>query len=176
MDCLRSAKFTVSFSETFVFGSSSFSLRVSPGGVSLSVDLNSKFEIQGFKNIDVYGIKFIPQSSLADLNYYTVGDPITFIWENEYDVVINLDGDKDLIGGKNVLSGTVVQSSKDYILNNYANEVFLADPLKSCKNIDFGNFRATYGLTYASSLVPAGHTLILNIKGDLYLYYKFEGE
>lgn len=176
MECLRSAKFSVSFSESFVFGAQTFALRICPEGIVVDIDLNSKFKIEGFKNVDVYGIKFIPRTNMTDLSYYSSGDPSTFVIQNNYEVSIFLEGDKELLGGSNVLAGVVTQSSRDYLLNNFANEVTLLSPLQSCKSIDFGSFRAIYGLTYANSLAAAGHNFIISVKADLYLYYKYEGE
>jgi len=176
MDCLRTAKFTVNFTESFVFGSESFTLKINSKGVSVGVDLNSKFQIQGFKNVDIYGFKFIPNSAFIDANYYTVGTALTFIWENSFELTINLDGTLDLLGGINVLSGTVNQSTKNYFLSNWVPEVMLTSPIQSVQSIDFGSYKTTFPLTYANTTAATGHNMAIDITGDLYVYYKFEGE
>jgi hypothetical protein len=176
MDCLRTAKFSVSFTESFVFGSETFTLKINSKGVSVGIDLNSKFQIQGFKNVDVYGFKFIPSATFIDANYYTVGTALTFIWENSYELTVNFDGTIDLIGGINVLSGTVNQSTKNCFLNNFVPEVMLTSPIQSCQSIDFGSFKTTFPLIYANTTAAAGHNMAIDVSGDLYVYYKFEGE
>ena len=177
MDCLRSAKFTVNFNESFAFGSQTFNLRINSRGVNVQVDLNAQFNIEGFKNVDVYGMKFIPEMKFTDFDYFTTGSTTAFSFTNNYDILITFDGQKELLGGTSVLTNPVLQSTKPYVLNNFAPEVSLASPLKSCKSIDFGTFKATFlGLEYASTTVMAGHNMVLDIKGDLYVYYKFEGE
>ena len=181
MDCLRTAKFSINYNSVFAFGSQPFTLRINSIGVNVQVDIDNKFEVQGFKNVDVYGIKFIPEMKFTDFDYYTVGSSTSFSFTNNYDIVINLDGQKQLLGGVDVpLPGNtnpVVQSSKFYILNNFAPEIILASPVKSVKSIDFQTFKATFlGLIYTNTGVMAGHNMELSIKGDLYLYYKFEGE
>jgi hypothetical protein len=177
MDCLRSAKYTVNFNESFTFGSQSFSLRINSRGVNVQVDLNAKFDIAGFKNVDIYGMKFIPEMKFTDFDYFSSGSTTAFSFTNNYDIIINLDGQKELLGGTSVFANPVLQSTKDYVLNNFSPEISLASPIKSCKSIDFQTFKCTFlGLEYANTGAMAGHSMILNIKGDLYLYYKFEGE
>lgn len=174
MDCLRSAKFQIGFLESFVFGSQSFNLKINPQGVSVQVNLNSKWEIEGFKNIDVYGIKFIQKTFLQDNNYYSTGIADTIIWENKYDISLTLDGTIEILNGKNVLPGFTSQSTTEFLLNNYTSELMLASPILSCKSLTFGNFQTTYGLTYANSTAAAGHNFLIGIQGDLYLYYRYQ--
>jgi hypothetical protein len=177
MDCLRSAKFTINFNESFVFGSQTFSLRINTRGVNVQVDLNGQFDIQGFKNVDVYGMKFIPEMKFTDFDYFSSGSTTAFSFTNNYDIIISLDGQKELLGGQSVLTNPVLQSTKAYVLNNFTPDVMLASPIKSCKSIDFQTFKATFlGLEYANTGAMAGHSMVLDIKGDFYLYYKFEGE
>lgn len=173
MECLRTAKFSVLFQENFVFGSESFSLRVNPQGISVIVDLDKQINIQGFRNIDAYGIKFVPQMSLTDGNYYASGESSTYIFENQYDVNIELDGKIDFLGTA-ALPANVTQSNSAYILDNYVSEINFTSPIKSLKSINFDLFRTTFGLTYANSLAAAGHNFAITIRGDFYLYYRFQ--
>lgn len=181
MDCLRSAKYSINYTSTFLFGSQPFTLRINSIGVNVQVDIDNKFEIQGFKNVDVYGFKFIPEMKFTDFDYYSVGSSTSFSFTNNYDIIINIDGQKELLGGINVVlpgnTNPIVQSSKNYILNNFAPEVMFSSPIKSVKSFDFQTFKATFlGLIYANTGVMAGHNMELVIKGDFFLYYKFEGE
>jgi len=174
MECLRTAKFQVLFQENFVFGSQTFSLRVNPEGISVIVDFDKKIEIQGFRNIDAYGIKFVPQMSLTDGNYYASGESSTFIFENQYDINIDLEGQGIDFLGTAPLPTNVTQSNSRYLLDNYVSEINFTTPIKSLKSIDFDLFRTTFGLTYANSLAAAGHNFSITIRGDFYLYYKFQ--
>lgn len=177
MDCLRTAKFTIDYNESFIFGSQTFSLRINSDGINVQIDLNGKFDIQGFKNVDVYGIKFIPSMKFTDFDYFSSGSTTSFSFTNNYDVIINLDGQIELLGGISSLSNPVLESTKDYVLNNFAPEVLLNSPVKSCKSIEFKDFKATFlGLKYANTGAMSGHNMNVNIKGDMYFYYKFEGE
>lgn len=176
MECLRTAKFTVVFQENFVFGSETFSIRVSPKGLSVSVDLNKKITIQGFRNIDAYGIKFVPRMSMTDGNYYSSGESSTFVYENQYDIDIDLEGQGIDFLGTATLPTNVTQSNSSYILDNYVSEISFTNPIKSLKSIDFNLFTANFPLTYSNSLAIAGHNLAISIRGDFYLYYRFQDE
>ena len=175
MECLRTAKFSVLFQENFVFGAETFSIRVNPQGLSVSIDLNKKIDIQGFRNIDAYGIKFVPRFSFVDGNYYSAGEASTFIYSYEYDIDIDLDGKIDFLGTA-TLPANVTQSNSSYILDNYVPEISFTSPIKSLKSIDFNVFTANFGLTYANSLAIAGHNLSVSVRGDFYLYYRFQEE
>ena len=174
MECLRTAKFTVLYQESFVFGSETFSIRVSPAGLSVSIDINKKIEIQGFRNIDAYGIKFVPRMSFTDGNYYSAGEASTFVYQNQYDIDLELEGQGIDFLGTATLPANVTQSNSLYILDNYVPEINFTSPIKSLKSIDFNLLTANFPLTYANSLAIAGHNLTVSIRGDLYLYYRFQ--
>jgi hypothetical protein len=174
MECLLTAKFTVAFSESFVFGSETFSIRVSPAGLSISIDLNKKITIQGFRNIDAYGIKFVPRFSMTDSNYYSAGEASTFVYQNQYDFDVDIEGQGIDFLGTTTLPANVTQSNSSYILDNYVSEITFTSPIKSLKSIDLNLFQANFPLTYANSLAIAGHNLTLSIRGDFYLYYRFQ--
>lgn len=174
MECLRTAKFTVLFQESFVFGSETFSIRVSPAGLSVSVDLNKKIDIQGFRNIDAYGIKFVPRFSMTDGNYYSAGESSTYVFQNQYDIDFDLEGQGIDYLGTATLPANVTQSNSSYILDNYVPEISFTSPVKSLKSIDINLFTANFPLTYTNSLSIAGHNLTLSIRGDFYLYYRFQ--
>jgi len=174
MECLRTAKFTVVFSESFVWGSETFSIRVSPAGLSVSIDLNKKITIQGFRNIDAYGIKFVPRFSMTDGNYYSAGEASTFVYENQFDLDVDLEGQGIDLLGTATLPANVTQSNSSYILDNYVPEITFTSPLKSLKSIDLNVFQTNFPLTYTNSLAIAGHNLNVSIRGDFYLYYRFQ--
>ena len=48
----------------------------------MQVDLNAQFDIQGFKNVDVYGMKFIPEMKFTDFDYFTTGSTTAFSFTN----------------------------------------------------------------------------------------------
>lgn len=172
MDCLRTAKFTVIFQETFVYGSQTFNLYINPKGVTVGLDINKLIDIQGFKNIDVYGIKFVQRTSLTDFDYYGVSNPSAIV-ENQYDVTVVLNGQIEFIGTQTLPANTS-QSNTTYILDNYVSEIYLDSPIISCKSIDFDFFNTTYGLTYTNPAAAAGHNFAIDLRADFYLYYRYQ--
>ena len=131
---------------------------------------NSTIKIQGFKNIDIYGIDVI--GSVQTLTSSATGGVIV----NDWYMQVAIDGSLPLVSGENQLApnywlidsnGTI---NKSFALGKYTNSVKFATPFTSVKNISLLNL-ISQGTAY--------QTLTdINLNWDLnfVVYYKYEGE
>ena len=166
MECLNQFSFWAAKSTNFTAASGTFS----PYAVGtdnawiVSSGINSSiFQVEGFKNINLYGVKLISsvQSSIAGNKG---------IVEN-YDLQILINGTEPQIGGKfSVNDWGITQDITLLTLGKYANEVNFTEPIQSVKSIRVNVFSAQ-GYS-AQSLI----SIDLDIIFQLYFYYKFEGE
>lgn len=168
MDCLRT--FTLNLTGNKFYSGSEIKTYVSGGQHIWQVDAvqSSKFNIQGFKNINVYSIELI--GSLQTVLGGTAGALVT-----NWAVGINLEGTIPQISG-------TIDSTNDWVLNTsgiYANsfslgsnnqKVIFNTPFESVKQIFFERITAQgFGYQTATDI---------NLLWELQLicHYKFEGE
>jgi hypothetical protein len=171
MECLKS--FTLNINDNFVFTSASGDLvewnslgTIKPWVVFRADSFTkSVFNVQGFKNIEVYGISLVgivrPVRSTASNNALV----------EDWGVSIILDGRTPLING---FFGTnsfgAVQGSNVVFLSKDQNEYKLIDPIQSVKSITIEALTAS-GIQSETSVSV---DLAFNI--SLIVYYKYEGE
>jgi|LakMenE01Jun11ns_1017448.scaffolds.fasta_scaffold9932158_1 hypothetical protein len=172
MDCLRS--FTLSLNSNFQFDSNNFTPwntgnPVKPWTVELGIgstfSTQCDFNIQGFKNIDLYGVQL-------------VGDCFpTFLPNGKKGLVENWGLDMELQGNPTLIGGNFgidnygfVQGSNIITLSKYLNKYELADPIKSVTEIKIVNLTAQ-GTEYQITT-----DLYLTYFFTLIFYYKYEGE
>jgi hypothetical protein len=164
-DCLKQFQFGIINQRTYSTASNTFvgwTTGTSNNWMVASGD-STDFTIQGFKNINLYGIKMqsYVQSPLGG-NYGITED---FSW------TLKLTGEKPSISG---VFGTNSYNASlypiDLRLSKYENTIMFAEPIKSLSKIEIFNFVAQ----------GYGNNSLLNIKLDLeatfYFLYKFEGE
>ena len=124
----------------------------------------SDFKIQGFKNIDLYGVKLVGniQCPIAGGNKGIVDD---------YSFNISLTGQTPSVSGIFTNNSYSVDSNVNEIrLSKYQNEMIFADPIKSCTDISLNTFSA-------QGYAPNNSTdLTLNLIFQVYFFYKYEGE
>ena len=172
MECMRS--FVLSVNQNFVFVAPQFNSWNPVGaglpwtveaGLSNFPPIFTDFNIQGFKNIDFYGISLVG-------NCYPTNAPVGNEGiVNDWGVNITLVGNPPLIGGNfGTNSLGFIQGGLDIGLTKYQNIYNLGDPVKSVTRIQISFLRAS-GFQFQN---PA--TIDLTYDFSLIVYYKFEGE
>jgi hypothetical protein len=166
MDCLNQFQFGIGASRTYSAASSNFATWTNGGQnfwiVQSTGDI-SEFDIQGFKNINLYGVK---------MQGY-VQSPIT----GNFGIVDDFSYNLKLTGQKPSLSGVFTTNNWnadlypiDLRLSKFENTIMFSDPIKSLSRIRLSNF----------GVQGYGNSSLLNIKLDIevnfYFLYKFEGE
>lgn len=171
MECLKS--FTLNINDNFVFTSASGdfvewnSLGTIKPWVVFQADSFTKsvFNVQGFKNIEVYGL------SLVGIVRPTRSIPSNNALVEDWGVSVILDGRTPLING---FFGTnsfgVVQGANNVFLSKNQNEYKLIDPIQSVKTI-------TIEALSASGIQNENSTSVdLAFNVSVIVYYKYEGE
>jgi hypothetical protein len=171
MDCLRSFNFKVDINSNLTGGFiKQWIVGVNQHFWTVTSNQQSTYNIQGFKNINVFGIDVVGQ--IGTLTTSGLGGVIVNDWS--IDVLIN--GQQPLIGSN------ITVSPNDYSLNNttasnrifplgkYSNSLKLADPIESVQSISLQQ-------TYANGTgYETLGTINLFWKLNFIVYYKFEGE
>lgn len=174
MDCLRSFNFSVNLTSTYVApdikqwttGGGEHYWQVS----NITAPNSSRYNIQGFKNIDVYGIDVIG----------TIGTqanvPINGAIINDWIIEVLIDGQQPQIGAN--IPGVPNAYALD--LANPDNNVFplgkftpslkLESPYASCKFIELQRFSAQ-GIGWQTAAA-----LNLGLRFMFVVYYRFQGE
>lgn len=171
MECLRSFNLNIrqvttatgSNVKTWTVGSQEFwSARIS--GIS-------RFDIEGFKNIDLYKIKIV-----GDV-YTQIASGIGGVIVEDWAFDLFLEGQMSLVSGKintsttnywNIITGS--PESKTFTISKNTNEIIFDDPVKSLKYINFQNL-TTQG--YGGQTTG---TVSLDWNLAFVFYYKYEGE
>lgn len=171
MDCLKSfsinAAGQTNFSgvdvKTWFVGAQEFwSFADTSGG--------SRFNVEGFKNVNVYGIELI--GNVGTLPNSPTGGCIPTDWA----ISVSLDGFVPIIGGAvrvtpNFYSMSTTQSAiQAFDLGRFTPKFNLASPIESVKSITISNLRANGGGGQTAGNVN------IQWNFDFVVYYKFEGE
>lgn len=173
MDCLRSFNFGVDRISTisgadlkqWATGTAQHFWQIStpPGDTST-------YNIQGFKNINVYGIDVI--GSVQTQTNTAVDGVIVNDWF--IDVLIN--GQQPLVGGNVTAAPNAyaldlsLPGNNSFELGRYSNSVKFASPYLSCKFIQLGGTLAQ-GIAYQTL-----GSVNIRWKMNFVVYYKFEDE
>lgn len=170
MDCLRS--FIVSIDQVTTFSGTdvkTWLLGVQEYWVVEKAGV-STFNVQGFKNIDIYGVDVI--GNVSTQKSAAIGGVVVEDWAFE----ILIEGQLPLASGNiatspnywNIQTSTV--GTRTFALSKNTNSLKFADPISSVKFINFENLRAqgVGGQT-------AG-TVSLDWDLSFIFYYKYEGE
>jgi len=172
MDCLRS--FTLNLNQNFSFVNPQYlAWNTSGTGTNLpwtvesgvSSSIFTVFNIEGFKNIDLYGI------SLVGNCYPTNATASRQGIVNDWGLNLFLTGNPTIIGGNfGVNNFGFNQDGNNIALTKYQNIYKLANPVKSVTRIQIDFLRAS-GIQFESS---TGIDLTFDL--SLIVYYKYEGE
>lgn len=171
MDCLRSFNFSIDLIvnipvgvqlKQWITGGQHFWQAATIG--------TSRYNIEGFKNINVYGIDVI---GTIETQTNIVGGAALV---NDWSVDVTLGGQQPLVGG-NILGAPNYYaldisnpSNNIYALSKYSNSLRFASPYESVKFIELGQTMAQ-GFGYET----VGF-IILRWDLNFVVYYKFEGE
>lgn len=172
MDCMRSFSFAVDLINT-VSGATDLKQWATSAGNhywQVSTGTSSTYNIQGFKNINVYGIDVI--GSIQTQTNVGINGAIV----NDWMIEVDIDGQQPLVGG--FITGapnfyaidTTNPVNNNYMLGRYSNSVKFATPYLSTKNIILGPTFAQ-GIAYQTLLA-----LNLRWKMNFVVFYKFEDE
>jgi hypothetical protein len=171
MDCLKSFSFRVATNGNYTTGFKQWTVGLNNHYFAFTTGaVSSRYNIQGFKNIDVYGIDCV--GTIQTLPNAPLGGVIVEDWA--MDVFIN--GQQPLVGGNVTASpnfysiDATTGNNNEFVLSKYNNSVKLVSPIKSVQYIELQSTQATgYGWQTLNDI---------NIYWDLnfIVYYKFEGE
>ena len=168
-DCMKS--FTLNINQNFIFNNTLFTEWNTAGTVlpwtmfDGSATRKSDFFVQGFKNIDVYGV------SMVGTVYPLLAPAQKQALVEDWGVNVLLEGTVPLVNGffgTNTFSAT--QGARNVFLSKYQNEFKLIDPIQSVQKISIG------ALTASGIQNESGLSVDLTFEIALIIYYKLEGE
>lgn len=168
-DCMKS--FTLNINQNFIFNNTLFTEWNTAGTVlpwtmfDGSATRKSDFFVQGFKNIDVYGV------SMVGTVYPLLAPAQKQALVQDWGVNVLLEGTVPLVNGffgTNTFSAT--QGARNVFLSKYQNEFKLIDPIQSVQKISIG------ALTASGIQNESGLSVDLTFEIALIIYYKLEGE
>ena len=172
MSCLRS--FTLNINQNFTFDTPLFitwntSNNYHPwsmqNGVGSPSTALSDFNIVGFKNIDLYGVKMIGNCYPTNPTASRQG------LVEDWGIELELTGNPPIIGGNfGVNNFGLYQGGQLISLTKYQNDYNLADPVKSVTEIKVINLNAS-GIQAETN---TGIELTYDV--TLIFFYKFDGE
>jgi hypothetical protein len=170
MDCLRSFNFSARVNSNSTTGLKTW---IAGGQHAFAIELSSLssvYNIQGFKNVNIYGVKAIGGiQSLA-------GAPAGGVVVNDWAIDVTLNGQRPIIGGNITASPNSYSLDTQSAFNNifpiskYSNCVKFADPFQSVTSIQLGGTTAT-GVAWQTLT-----NVNLLWQFNFIVYYKFEGE
>jgi len=167
MDCLNQFQFYIAQGLNFTTASNTFSVFGTAPNLAWTCGKNlptNNFTVQGFKNINLYGIKLLSgiRNGITNSDQGIVED---------YNFSIGFTGQIPSISGEYNPNGLSINPNVGEVyLGKFNNELRFTDPIKSCSNISIAGFTAQ------------GHTpqsltsLTLDIIVQIIFYYKYEGE
>jgi hypothetical protein len=170
MDCLRS--FIISIRQNSTFGGPQVKTWTigTENFWSAAIGAVSLYNIQGFKNINIFGVDLVGKVS-TDVNS-AIGGVVV----NDWSFTIRLDGQVPLINGQIIpvpnfwnIQDTNIDA-QTFALSKNTNSAKFATPFQSVKNIEFLILQAE----------GVGAQTLLNATLDydftFTFYYKYEGE
>jgi len=167
MECLNQFQFFLLEGVTYTTAGSTLSTYTSGTNVVFTAEKgldSNNFKVQGFKNINLYGIKL----SLAIVNQITNSDQGII---EDYNFAITFSGQIPSISGVFNPNGLSINPNVGEVyLGKYNNQLMFAEPIKSCNDISI-NALSLQGYSPQSLT-----SLSLYIKGQIIFFYKYEGE
>jgi hypothetical protein len=171
MDCLRSFNFSTRTNGNFTTGVKTWNTGSNNHFWSADISsLSSTYNIEGFKNINVFGIDAI--GSIQTLTAAGLGGVIV----NDWNIDITLNGQRPIIGG-NVTAvpnsyslSTTAVANNVFPISKYSNSIKFAEPFQSVTSIELGGTTAS-GFGWETST-----NINLLWQFNFIVHYKYEGE
>lgn len=169
MDCLRSFNVRLQFAQNFESSNPNVKFWGTGNNINFIIENEEEghFEIQGFKNINLYGVKM-------------VGDIIPYITINRSSIIDDWSIRLVIVGQPPLISGNITSSS--YTLNYADSESTVFQLTKYTNNINFASPIASASLLTFSVIKVSGihceTDIDVGINADLNFtfFYKYEGE
>lgn len=167
MDCLNSFSVLIRLQRGYSTGGTNVKTWGTVGNLNWQIreaTTGTNLAIQGFKNIDMYGIKML------GLVYTDVGANDGAI-VSDFGINITFTGQAPLVSGVSDNNfWPVTLNNKSFVLSKYRNEVNMESPISGCSNINFGAFSAQ-GIGGETA-----NSISLDIDLEFIFHYKYEGE
>lgn len=167
MDCLRS--FTITLDQVINFTTAGTNVKTWNTGVNhqwtvIDSLTDSRFNVQGFKNINIYGVKM--QGYVSPLITGTSGAIV-----EDYIFQLLINGQSPVLGGSFSPNGySAVITNQAINVGKFNTEFKFVDPIISASFVEIGTFSAQgYGWQTANNISLA-------INCSFIVYYQFEGE
>jgi hypothetical protein len=165
--CLRQFEFQITKGQTFGNGTGDFASWSTTSGISWvinNITTASTFAIQGFKNINLYGIKMRGNvfSPILTSAHGIVED---------YSLNFSINGTPPSISGVFTANDYAADPYNNAVrLGKYQDEIMFSEPIQSVTQISINTFSAQGS---AAELLT---DVRLNLIFQIYFFYKFEGE
>jgi hypothetical protein len=170
MDCLRSFVISSNLNQSFALGPNLdvWTIGTNNYWFGRTIGANADFNIQGFKNINIFGIDVVGD--------FKSGPGGTQVLIDNWEVNVDLIGQASLIGGEVDPIGNIYNVNTDnfftnsFVLSKYKRGFELSSPIQSVTQIRFSGYTAS-GHANQSLL-----SVTVNWKLNYIFYYKYEGE
>jgi hypothetical protein len=170
-DCLRSFALTILDQNTYTAASGAMAVWGANNNFHIYSTDSSAFIIQGFKNINIFGVDMIGNVSTAYGAFPRIDNANADDFEIGVQLVGQLPQPIGVIGAPNdlpIIQNTFIEQI--YTLSKFKTFVEFATPIQSVKNINFYDFKA-FGTGAQNILqIRMGYQL------TFVFYYQFEGE
>ena len=170
MECLKSFNFSVRTNTNLTGSDVKTWISGGQHAWTVQTSYSSIYNIQGFKNINVYGIKCV--GAISSLTSAALGGVVV----NDWSIDVILNGQRPIIGGtitaapNNYGLDLNTPNNRNFSISKNSNSVEFGDPYQSVTSIELGGTTATgFGWQTLSNI---NLLWILNFV----VYYKFEGE
>lgn len=173
MDCLKSFALTTTNVATYTVASGNVDVWGLNNNFNILAPITSIFNVEGFKNINVFGLDIIGNVSSG---YGNAVDRINNANALDWDVSIQLEGQLPLVGGTIGASNdwpiinNQTFTQQQFVLSKYKTFVKFDSPIQSVKRIILGDFHAMGSNSESATSVRMGYFF------QVMVYYQFEGE
>jgi len=172
MDCLRSFSLTTTNKSTYTTAAGNATIWGGINNFQIYGTETSIFQIQGFKNINIFGIDMTGNVS----SNYGISPRLNNANAFDYEVNIRLNGQVPIpigvIGGSNdwplIIDTPFIQ--QQFTLSKFKPKIEFATPIQSVTQIDFYDFKAYGDHAQSATTIEMGYFL------QFTFYYKYEGE
>lgn len=171
MDCLRSFNFRIELISNIsgVSELKQWTTGVSQNFWQVSTLSTSTYNIEGYKNINVFGVDVL--GTIQTQTNTVVNGVIV----NDWSLDVTIGGQRPIIGGSMAATNVYAidlqnPGNRSFSIGKFTNSLKLADPYESVRFIQIGKTLAQ-GIAYETLAT-------VNLRYDLnfVVYYKFEGE